>query len=92
MLGRRDGTGDEGRKSRADHLRVSFRFRTDTAAKDPNEMDDEDELDIEKEEQFEIGNRNRALWKKIGRSVASNVRFVSCLSLPPFRVVFLSSI
>jgi len=37
-------------------------------------MDDEDELDIEKEEQFEIGNRNRALWKKIGRSVASNVR------------------
>ncbi|KAL7410578.1 nuclear pore protein 84/107 [Mrakia frigida] len=44
------------------------------AAKDPNEMDDEDELDIEKEEQFEIGNRNRALWKKIGRSVASNTK------------------
>jgi hypothetical protein len=32
------------------------------------DMDDDEEM-----EQFEIGNRNRALWKKIGRSVASNV-------------------
>lgn len=54
----------------------AFDVRLGTAAKDPNEMDDEDELDIEKEEQFEIGNRNRALWKKIGRSVASNVRWI----------------
>jgi hypothetical protein len=42
-----------------------------TGVKGPDEMEDEDELELE---QTEIGNRNRALWKKIGRSVASNVR------------------
>lgn len=33
---------------------------------------DDDEDDFE-QEMTEIGNRNRALWKQIGRSVASNV-------------------